>query len=93
MIGIVDKNEMTFNLDALEKVNNQALTITNAIISENKSLVFSDLQIACSIVKLVRELNKFNNKWLNVYKELFFIEEVYFLECFEMLKSYVLILK
>lgn len=87
MLGIVDKTDMDYNLDALEKINNQVFFIVNAFISESKSLIFTDLQIACSIIKLVRELNKFQNKWLDVYKELFFIEDVYFSDCFEALKS------
>ncbi len=88
MIGIIDKTEMEYNIDVLEKINKQIFSIINTFISDSKSLIFSDLQIACSIIKLVRELNKFQNKWLTVYKELFFIEDVYFTECFEMLKSY-----
>lgn len=87
MIGIVEKNEMAYNLDALEKMNNQVFSIANTFVRENKSLIFSDLQIACSIIKLVREINKFQNKFLHVFKELFFIEDFYFTECFEMLKS------
>jgi len=87
MIGIVDKTEMAYNLDILEKINYQVFSIANTFISDSKSLFFSDLQIACSVIKLARELNKFQNKWLIVYKELFFIEDVYFTDCFIMLKS------
>jgi hypothetical protein len=91
MIGIVDKTEMAYNLDILEKINYQVFSIANTFISDSKSLIFSDLQIACSVIKLTRELNKFQNKWLIVYKELFFIEDVYFTDCFIMLKSYFIL--
>lgn len=86
LIGIVDKTDMDYNFDLLDKINNQVFSIANTFISDSKSLIFSDLQIACSVIKLVRELNKFQAKWLNIYKELFFIEEAYFSECFETLK-------
>jgi len=87
LIGIVEKTEMPYNIEILNKINNQTMIITNSFISDNKSLIFSDLQISCSIIKLVRELNKFQNKWINIFKEIFLIEEVYFTECFEVLKT------
>jgi len=91
LIGIVEKSEIAYNCDFLERMNNQVMNITNTFISDNKSLIFSDLQIACSIIMLVRELNKFQFKWLQKYREIFYIEEVYFTECFEMLKLYYFI--
>ncbi len=87
LIGFVEKSEMTYNTDILDKMNTQAIDIANSFISDKTSLHFNDFQITCATIKLVRELNKFQNKWNNIFKEMFLIDENNFSECFEVLKS------
>ena len=87
LIGIVEKNEENNSPEKLEKINQQALSILFTYITDLKSLGFSEIQISCGVIKVVRELNKFQNNWINLYKEIFYLEEEDFEDCYESIKS------
>jgi hypothetical protein len=88
-IGIIEKKEnilLGLNDEKLEKINNQALSILFTFIVTIKSLNYSEIQISCAVIKLIREINNFENLWINLYKEFFYLEEEDFQECYEAIK-------
>lgn len=86
-IGIVEKSEIISGNETIEKINLQTFNIIISFVSDVKSLNFSDLQIACGSIKIIREINNLKIKWLDLYKEIFFIEEEHFSDCYEAIKK------
>ena len=87
IIGIIEKSEIISENETIEKINLQTINIIMSFLSDIKSLNFSDLQIACGSIKIIREINNLKIKWLDLYKEIFFIEEEHFTDCYEAIKK------
>ncbi len=81
------ENNFTISQEILEHLNIQALKLITDFILDIKSLEFSEIFITCSVIKLTRELNNFKKSWINLYKEIFSLEEEAFQECYECLKK------
>lgn len=87
-IGFVEfeKNEKYSN-EKLEDLNKQAIKIISNFIIDIKSLEFSEIEISCSVIKIVREINNFEKNWIDFYKENFLLEESTFQDCYNLIKS------
>lgn len=86
-IGIFQKNEVEkINTHILEKINFQAVYILRNFTATLTSLLFSDLQIACSIIKILREISSLKRNWPEIFQEIFYIQEQDFYQCYEELK-------
>lgn len=82
-----EENNLLINQEILEHINNQALKLITDFIMDLRCLEFPEIFIACSVIKLTRELNNFKKSWINLYKEIFLLEEEAFNECYECLKK------
>lgn len=73
--------------EKLENMNFQAYKILMNFIMDLKSLEFSEIHITCAVIKIIRELNNYEKKWINLYKEIFYLDEESFEDCYNYLKS------